>query len=194
MTHWRYKYAQLNGEWFIDADGDVSDADGNIGDNNHETRAAAAMLGDLYDKWSEFFYAGGEPLTEEEKSEVESNAPGFLAYMDSGGEARDWVVEKYNWIRVHGTNFQLWQLNSDAISRIADFLVEQLSDEDDIDNTEIAISEDSTRTFKGFTVEQLLKADSDSDSMSRLLLRFRNQNFASCEQNPCWQYKFAGNM
>lgn len=145
------KTAQLNGEWFIDDSGFASFADGDEGDYNHELVAAQSMIGDeeLYERWTE------GTLTDEDRETLEVQEPGFLAYMESGGEAKDWVIEKHNWIRVKGSNFELWTMDREALDRIADFVGEQLSEWGDEEDTDVYIEELSTGKYVAYSLSEI---------------------------------------
>lgn len=178
------KTSELNGEYFIDDSGYASYADGDTGDYNHEMLAVEAMIGDeqLGERFGDYMYVSGQPLTEEERQAIDDNEPGFLDYMERGGEAREWVIEKHNWIRVHGENFQLMNFDQDAIKRIADFLGEQLMDADE--ESEVCIEEKSSGRMECFSPQEIFDAKQDPNKATRLLLKMRGTSSSSSAWGP----------
>lgn len=160
--------AQLDGEWFIDDSGYASFADGDSGDYNHEMVATESMIGDpeLYERFTE------GTLTDDDRENLEVQEPGFLAYMESGGDPREWVIEKHNWIRVKGSNFELWTMDREALDRIADFVGEQLSQwGDEEEDADVYISELSTGRDVTYTlseIEAILKQDQTKEETMQL--------------------------
>lgn len=167
-----YKFAEydLNGEWFIDDSGFSTFADSDIGDMGHERLAVESMIGDerLMDRFAEAFYEGGEPLTDEERAEMDANETGFLSFLEHHGDPREWVIEKHNWIRVGDNNFQLWTLDADAVDRIIGFLSEEL---DGGDNPDLYINELSTGQIHDFTAQELFMAADDPKKMGELMMK-----------------------
>lgn len=155
------KIAVLNGEWFIDDGGHATFADGDIGDLNHEAYALQSMVPDeLWEK-----YDNGT-LNKKERKLIGED---FLKYMENGGEARDYMVEHMGWIRVHGNNFQIMQLDENKLHIIVNFIQEQIWDDDDLKNEEIWIEELSTGKLYDFYANQLINADSTSGGLSQIL-------------------------
>ena len=179
------KTSELNGEYFIDDTGYASYADGDVGDYNHEILATEAMIGDeqLGERFGDYMHGSGQPLTDEERQAIDDNEPGFLDYMERGGEAREWVIEKHNWIRVHGENFQLMTFDQDAIKRIADFLGKQLMDEVD-EETEVCIDEMSSGRMECFSPQEIFDAKQDPNKATRLLLKMRGTSSSSSAWGP----------
>lgn len=157
------KKASLRGEWFLDDSGQSAFTDGDIGEYNHETYALSTKIPDeLYDK-----YEKGQ-LTKKERYAIGED---FLQYMEHGGEAREWMVEKEGWIRVHGNNFELQKLNETSLSNIADFIYEELMNEEEIEQEEIYIDElDSGRTYS-FVMADIIKALNSGQVHNLLALR-----------------------
>lgn len=159
-----FKKALLRGEWFLEDSGNAIYSDGDIGDINHEMAAMQSKIPEeLWDK-----YESGT-LNEDERFEIGED---FLQHMEKGGEAREWMITHEGWIRVHDSNFELWQLNETTLSNIINFLGEELqNDFDDEENdTEIYVSEMSTGRIYNFWAKQLFNAQ-DSGSLARLLMR-----------------------
>lgn len=162
--------AELQGEWFIDDGGFASFADGDIGDYNHERVALETMvpehlIGD---------FENGR-LTEDQIEEEGTEFKQFVDYMQRGGEARDYMVEHRNWIRVQGNNFQLHHLDQNAVNRIANFVSEQAFENGGTDDEDEEIYiEDAFHRIKGFQAKSLLEASSDPLAMSRLLTRWQS--------------------
>lgn len=151
----------LRGEWFISPYGDSVFADGNFGDDNHESVALKSKIPDeLFEK-----YQNGQ-LSADERFDIGED---FLKYMENGGEARTWMVEKESWVRVHGNNFEVMQLNDSTLRSITRFLGEEVSDEN-FEDEEIYIAELSTNKTYYYTIKQIFNAQ-DSGNLSGLLLR-----------------------
>lgn len=163
------KISSLDGEWFIDDNGFATFADGDISDDNHESLALSAIISDelilrrFFDK----------KLTKKDIQIINKDHPGFLNYMERGGEAREWMIKKHNWIRVHGSHFQLNKLDNDSLNRIYNFINEQLDDESNID---LYIS-DSTGKNTNFSLEQLDSAIESGDPISFLTIRLNQPEF-----------------
>jgi hypothetical protein len=61
-------------------------------------------------------------------------------------DAREWAIKTQGWIRVAGTNFQLWEFTDEAKESIADFVFNEAAesgyDEDELDpNSSISVEE-----------------------------------------------------
>ncbi len=155
----------LRGEWFIDSSGYATFADGDVGDYNHESYALQSKVPE--ELWER--YDNGR-LTKKQRKEIGEE---FLQYMEKGGEARQWMVEKEGWIRVHGSNFELLQLTEQQLDNITDFISEELSTygdepEEDFD---IYIEEISTGKTYEFSVQQLFSTHNQPGGLARLLMR-----------------------
>lgn len=155
----------LRGEWFIDSSGYATFADGDIGDYNHESYALQSKIPE--ELWER--YDNGR-LTKKQRKEIGEE---FLQYMEKGGEARQWMVEREGWIRVHGSNFELFKLTEQQLDNITDFISEELSTygdepEEDFD---IYIEEISTGKTYDFSVQQLFSTQSQPGGLARLLMR-----------------------
>ncbi len=173
----------VEGEWFIDDGGQSYFADGDIVDANHQYVAAEAMMGADY---LEKFHEG--TLTDEEIAEIEANEPGFYEYFWSEGDPRMWVIEKHNWIRVNGdargTNFQVQTLDRNALERIADFLGEELWDEDRWAEY-VYITENSTNRSLEVEARQFILAHEYPGAFERILLRLSNSE--ALTKDAGWQ-------
>lgn len=159
------KTANLNGEWFIDDSGQATFADGDIGDFNHESYALQSKIPEeLYER-----YENGK-LTKRQRAEIGEE---FLQYMEHGGEARDWMVEREGWIRVQGTNFELYELSEAQLDHIISFVGEELGswDAEDIEDFDIYINELSTGRDYEFSVQQLFTAAQQQGGVARIVLR-----------------------
>lgn len=153
------------GEWFIDDYGHASYCDGDLCEDNHETVALKSMIPDEY--WDDYI---NKSLTPEQVIEL---GPEFTNFMNSGCQAREWMVTERNWIRVHGDHFEVGTLDAGAIGRIDDFIGERLFEFDmseDYDE-EIYIDELNTNMFRRLTIQQVSAAVRDPGAMTRLLLR-----------------------
>lgn len=177
------KKSQLNGEWFLDSSGTPTFADGDIGDLNHEAYALQCKIPDeLWEK-----YENGK-LTKREKKEIGED---FLQYMNHGGEAREWMVEKEGWIRVHGTNFELHTLDENQLSNITSFVGEEMYayNENEFEDFDIYIEETSTGKTYNFSVQQLFDAQDHQGGLARILMRgkkvdqYQNRNIQTNENN-----------
>ncbi len=177
------KYAQLNGEWFIDDSGYAQFADSDIGDVNHEAAALQSMVPD--ELWEAF---DNQTLTPEQIQEIGEE---FVAYMWSGGEAREYMVTHQNWVRVHGSNFQLNILDVDAIQRIANFLAEELWDEEMAQAQEIVIHETKSDKLVEFTAREFMAAADSPDALARLMLKFNGRAFYGASD---WEYRYGQQM
>jgi len=156
------RIASIRGEWFIDDSGFSQFADGDIGDLNHEAMALQTKVPD--ELWERFEKMD---LTDEEIKEIGED---FCAYMWRGGEAREWMVEKENWIRVHGNNFELNTLDQSALDNIVNFLYKEL-DESEFENEEICIDELSSGRWYCINARQLIDSIDAGQGLIRLKMR-----------------------
>lgn len=158
------KNAELTGEWFIDESGYANYADGDVGDQNHETLALESMIPEEY---IQDYYE--HTLSAKAKKEIGID---FINYMEKGGEARTWMVKKENWIRVHKNHFEVNSISADVLNRIANFIGEQLDyDDHHAELEDIFIQELSTNKFIEYTVKQLFNAVDSGDPISFLQQR-----------------------
>lgn len=179
---WDFRYAQFSGEVFIDSDGNAMGA-GDDDALNHEANALQMKLPDeLFFKYNashpdEIFALYQQGKLEPE--DVQEIGKDFLDYMVAGGEARSWMVEKEGWIRVHGANFEVGQLNGQTINAIANYVYEETDSRGDPNQYEIAIEETSTGAFANFTAAQVLEAADNPDQLSRMIMQLRRNRFGS---------------
>lgn len=76
-------------------------------------------------------------------------------FIDNPGkDARTWAMEHSGWIRVAGNNFQLWQYDASARSRISGFLAEEAEEEDW--ESEITINEFASGNVFSFKIKDLI--------------------------------------
>jgi hypothetical protein len=172
-----HKKAEIRGEWFLDSDGNSTFADGDVGDVNHERAAMDSKVSE--EIWMKYRCEDPEDLWrkysegEMEQEDIDDIGADFLEYMASGGEAREWMVQKEGWVRIHGNNFEVYALDGDTLDRIAGFIYEELggADEETLSEEEIYIEEVSTRKTYDFNVAQLLNALDTNQVGSLLALR-----------------------
>ena len=113
-------------------------------------------------------------------------------------------MEKHNWIRVKGNNFELMNFDQYAIQRIANFLGQELFDE--AEEEEIYIEELKTGKWKGFSSAEIFEAADDPQKATRLLLKMRGKiddtmidfgpsgeekMMPTASNQQGWSYKFA---
>jgi len=148
----------FNGEWWIDETGSALFADGDIADQNHEM----------------FAFWGALEVDAEELDEdvllglVDRNKETFMALMADGTinneaakwfmenptrDARDYAMEKMNWIRVESHRFQMQTFNDDAKNRICDFIGNEQSNVEEDD--ELTIEQYSDNKMFSLTVAEL---------------------------------------
>ena len=130
----------LRGEWWIDDSGSATFADGDIGDQNHEIIAFWSALGvDPDETFSLGEILPDEGLSEEQASgllEMGADPKAVEFFSGDGGDARDFMMVERAWIRVADSNFQLWNLDDEALGRIRDFINNEYpEDEDPLEDT-----------------------------------------------------------
>lgn len=135
----------LRGEWWIDDSGGATFADGEIGDQNHEIIAFWSALGvDPDEAFSLGEILPDEGLSEEQASgllEMGADSKAVEFFSGDGGDARDYMMVERAWIRVANNNFQLWNLDDEALGRIRDFVSNEYPEDEDPLEDEFQIEE-----------------------------------------------------
>jgi hypothetical protein len=135
----------LRGEWWIDDSGGATFADGDVGDQNHETIAFWSALGvDPDEAFSLGEILPNEGLSEEQASgllEMGAEPKAVEFFSGDGGDARDYMMVERAWIRVADNNFQLWNLDDEALGRIRDFINNEYPEDEDPLEDEFQIEE-----------------------------------------------------
>lgn len=168
----------LRGEWWIDDSGGATFADGNVGDQNHETIAFWSALGvdpneeafsskyatdralesiTEYLRETDTSFSPDEILDSFLEEQVtpgymtEKHAIGLLAlgadakavefFRNHSGDARTFMMVEHAWIRVANSNFQLWNLDDEALGRIRDFINNEYPEDEDPLEDEFQIEE-----------------------------------------------------
>jgi len=88
-------------------------------------------------------------------------------FRDAGVDARDFMMRRYNWIRVDDNNFQLATLDDDALDRIREFIsTEYPEDEDPLEDT-FEIEEIGSKKSKHLSVtgEDLLQSGKSASAL-----------------------------
>ena len=205
----------FRGEWWLDDGGSATYADGDVGDQNHESVAFESFLGLDHDQFYRDYKiqidaSTGIPIQEltgawleehgidmsfddfdnldrseqvdilkangVDKKYIEKNdlfdlseAPAlqllddnganmqFVLWCDGSCDARDYGLEFAKWIRVKQDNFQVFNLDDDALDRIKSFIESgEALNESDVDSDtdiwsledEICIEELSTKWYE----------------------------------------------
>ena len=176
-----FNLAQFQDEVFLDSDGNAYGA-GDEGDLNHEGQALASKLSDeLFSKYrashpDDIFDLYQQGKIEEE--DIVDIGKDFLDYMSAGGEAREWMVDHEGWVRVHGINFQVGQVNGQTINAIASYIYEETEQSaNEPSQEEIAIEESSTGSFANFNAQDIIDAADNPDKLTRIILQLRRNRF-----------------
>lgn len=176
-----YKYAfkkeaEIPGEWWIDDSGYATFADGDIGDYNHEAIALQAMVPENVLEQFDYDIVAIRSCDDEELlSEID---PIALSYIRAGKDAREYALKELNWIRVHGNNFEVKQLDLDTAKRILNFIGEEThnynfnddDEENNIENEEIYIEQLDRKTFS-LTVKDLEDSFQSGNIINYLTLK-----------------------
>lgn len=156
----------LRGEWWIDEDGNASFADGDTSDFDHTTIAFEAALGISLD--DRHLPIGIVPMDKLNKEAVEwlrenGTSAEAIEYLKDGSDPRDFMIEKKNWIRVQGNNFQMWTFDDDALDRIKNFDGwNDVDDPEELEKSEHTITVEQYKDNKTWSIslKDLFKAKS----------------------------------
>ncbi|MDP1712550.1 MAG: hypothetical protein Q8K86_08845 [Candidatus Nanopelagicaceae bacterium] len=170
----------LSGEWWLDEGGQPTFADGDISDANHQVVALQSALGiDLNDASVPEMIAG-EPLSDEAIAWLRQNGSQeeAIEYLKDGSDPRDYALEQMGWIRVKDTNFQVMDFNDEALSRIADFIHEELSQEGEPEESEEEVYIEQLRDHKTWSIPvRILLADgATAVGLKQYAERYRGYN------------------
>ena len=188
-------------------------ADGDIGDQNHEAVAFESALGldndlveKLYREHDIEINANGVPEEElgelyaeendiEVTEETDLHALGRkwleehgadLEFLDWGGDARSYMMHKANWVRAAGSNFQVHELNAEALANIRDTdLWENVETDDELEpdqsEDEVWLEEMSTGETYALTLKDLLNDAIGPEGIKRIA---RGEEWAAPEVKP----------
>lgn len=137
----------LRGEWWIDDSGSAIFADGDIGDQGHEIIAFWAALGVDPDEAFESLGEAKSPykrISEGQASvllELGADPKAVEFFSGVEGDAREFMMVEHAWIRVANSNFQLWNLDDEALGRIRDFINDEYPEDEDPLEDEFQIEE-----------------------------------------------------
>ena len=135
----------LRGEWWIDDSGTATFADGDIGDQNHESIAFWSALGvDPDEAFSLGDILPNEEFSEEQVAgllEMGADPKAVEFFSGGGGDARDFMMVERAWIRIADNNFQLWNLDDEALGRLRDFVNNEYPEDEDPLEDEFEIEE-----------------------------------------------------
>jgi hypothetical protein len=95
-------------------------------------------------------------------------------------DAREYALEKWDWLRVKGSNFETWVFDNKALERIrrADIWEDaQTDDEEEVDNSEDEVTVSELSTNKRFTV-QLKELLNDSIPLEGIKAIARGEEWA----------------
>jgi len=121
--NWLQRLAQLTEEDFIDEDGNALAADGDVGDYNHDMRAMEHILYSSLDDVDELASLAPEDLSEEQLHAIEANFPGFMENVWTGKLLpKEFAVMNMGWIRVIDANFEVQNVDENALRRIVDYI------------------------------------------------------------------------
>lgn len=119
----------LRGEWWIDDFGTSTYADGDIGDQNHESIAFEGALGFDLEELEPDVFEGVIDRDPEYLAMLlehpEANHDAVRFFMENAiGDAREYMMRSQGWIRVEGSRFQMWTFDDDAKNRICEHIAE----------------------------------------------------------------------
>ncbi len=142
-------------EVFIDEDGNALGAGGGdyMGEDDHELVALKRAIEGTLEEWEidvlEIWEVAA--LNQEQQQRVDAANPGFVQHMQTG-LAKEYAVEHWGWIRVHGTNFEVHQVTDEALSRMAGYAEFDLEMSPD---RAISINEQSTGAYVDMTIQNI---------------------------------------
>lgn len=125
------KFASLQGEWWIDDAGNVTYADGDFGDYNHAMIAFENALSiSLEDANLPNGIAPMEKLGREAVTWLTQNGsdPAAIKALSGGADPRDYMMKRFNWIRVASDVATCWRFDQDSLDRLAGFVMELAED------------------------------------------------------------------
>ena len=148
----------LRGEWWIDADGNAVFADGDIGDMNHEMLVIDHLTRELLEYFNvepDEEYAGTldnyeDAIAKEMEWDGEDTKEMIISYLEKNarkdfdpkqldeaidiaygqGDARDYALEWWDWIRVAGNNIQTHRITSETFKRMSDGIMDANGNEE----------------------------------------------------------------
>lgn len=167
-----------SGEWWIQEDGFAMFADGDIGDQNHAGMALGTILAqhdiDPEDPNVPEIIAM-EPLSKEAKKYLKKHGvpKNVIEYLD-GGDPREYMIEHNGWIRLVGTNAELWEFDEPTLDSLRGGIWEAWDGDawGDIDPEEldfdVTIEEAKTRRTFDVPFKALMEDRMDVESLKRL--------------------------
>jgi hypothetical protein len=165
----------IRGEWWIDSSGQALFADQDIGEAGHEILAADylldkdALLEGLKERYPEEAerlendYGGDEAgasaifFNENVPDDIGAAAAGNMQkWHDIKKDVRLAFVKYDNAIMAINTDFWVWVLNDDAISRIQGFIIEEAEEISPQSTDEVTIEEASTKKNNSMPIGEFL--------------------------------------
>lgn len=187
-----------SGEWWIDDFGIAEFADGDIGDTNHSIQAFEAMVGFSLMDSDVPEMIPLEPLSQEAVKYLKDYGveDDVIAYLQDGGDPREWAIQHRGWIRLAGGAAELWELDNGTLDVLRSGLFDawglDSADEDDWD-TDVQIEEAKTRTLIDVPLRALMDDCYDAESLRRLGAAGRPTQAKSGEfLQTAWARKAAG--
>jgi len=149
-----------NGEWWIDDSGTTVYADDDVGDTNHEAEAFWSILGVSPDGNPDLpeDLIPGDPISKATQKWLKENGTSkeVIDFFKGGADARDYALDKLNWMRVKGKNVEVHTFDDDALERLKD--ADLWNEEDGESDEELYIEEFSTRNTWSVPFSKLLGA------------------------------------
>ena len=117
-----YKKAYVDGEYWIDEDGNAHFADGDIGDMDHTTYVINRIISDWLDIDSEELDIS-EILNSPDDQLLSAGMPQeAIDAMKNKKDPREYAMKQWGWVRVSDRFVQSWYLTSQMLNRIANGL------------------------------------------------------------------------
>jgi GNAT superfamily N-acetyltransferase len=146
--------AGLAGEWWIDDSGSALFADGDVGDYNHAMHAFEAALGVSLDSPDAPQMAPFDRLSPEAVTWLRSQGANEDAIMAlaKGKDPRDYMVEKFNWIRIASNAATCWTFDQGALDRVANFACDEIENSGEVPEDAGSIYVEEFSTHKTWTI------------------------------------------
>lgn len=163
--------AQLTEEDFIDEDGNALGADGDAGDYNHDMRAMEHMIFSSINDADDLPSLDPQDLSEEQLHAIEANFPGFMDLVWTGQLLpKEFAVKTMGWIRVLDSNFEVQNVDENALRRIVDYVYENTVVRSDVT---LNINERNTQNLVSMQFLSLAEAVQSGQGMMRYQMEAR---------------------
>lgn len=154
------KFANMQGEWWIDDGGQETYADGDTGDYNHAMIAFETALGIALDDPDlpqgiapmERFSPQGIAWLQQNGSD-----PAAIKALAGGADPRDYMMKRFNWIRVAGDVATCWTFDQGALTRLGAFVEGEMADSGQNPIGSMMVEEFSTHETWNIPYEMLIR-------------------------------------